>query len=141
MGYGIPTSWNKSVLETILLFTFMGTGKALGGILSDKFGIRRVAILSTLGSIPFLVFGDKIMIISLIGICLFSMTMSITLAIILSILKNNPGLSFGITTIGLFIGTIPIFFIKLTFIYNVIMIVVFSSICAYLLGTILKGDK
>jgi hypothetical protein len=141
MGYGIPTSWNKSVLETILLFTFMGTGKALGGILSDKFGIRRVAILSTLGSIPFLVFGDKIMIISLIGICLFSMTMSITLAIILSILKNNPGLSFGITTIGLFIGTIPIFFIKLKFIYNVIMIVVFSSICAYLLGTILKGDK
>ena len=141
MGYGIPTSWNKTTLELILLFVSMGVGKALGGILSDKFGIKRIAIISTLGSIPFLVFGDNLMIISLIGICFFSMTMSITLGIILSVLKKNPGLSFGITTIGLFLGTIPIFFIKLSFIYNVIMIIVFSILCAYLLGSILKGDK
>lgn len=141
MGYGIPTSWNKTIIELILLFLFMGTGKALGGILSDKFGIRKVAILSTLIAIPFLCFGDNIMVISLIGIMFFSMTMSITLGILLSALKNNPGLAFGITTIGLFIGTIPIFFIKLTFICNVIMIIVFSIICSYLLSSILKGDK
>ena len=141
MGYGIPTSWNKTTLEMILLFVSMGIGKALGGILSDKFGIKRIAIISTLGAIPFLVFGDNLMIVSLLGICMFSMTMSITLGIILSVLKNNPGLSFGITTIGLFLGTVPIFFIKLTFIYNVIMIIVFSSICAYMLSKILKGDK
>ncbi len=141
MGYGIPTSWNKSTFELILLFVFMGTGKALGGILSDKFGIKRITILSTLGAIPFLCFGDNIMVISLIGIMFFSMTMSITLGILLSVLKNNPGLAFGITTIGLFIGTIPIFFIDLSFICNVIMIAVFSPICTYLLSSILKGDK
>ncbi|MCR5483375.1 MAG: hypothetical protein K6E99_03090, partial [Bacilli bacterium] len=140
MGYGIPTSWNKTTIELILLFLFMGTGKALGGILSDKFGIRKVAILSTLIAIPFLCFGDNIMVISLIGIMFFSMTMSITLGILLSVLKDNPGLAFGITTIGLFIGTIPIFFIKLTFICNVTMIIVFSIICSYLLSSILKGD-
>ncbi|MBQ7240223.1 MAG: hypothetical protein IJS56_02180 [Bacilli bacterium] len=138
MGYGIPTSWNKTTFEMILLFSSMGIGKALGGILSDKYGIKRIALISTLGSIPFLCFGDKIMLISLLGICSFSMTMSITLGIILSVLKNKPGLSFGITTIGLFLGTLPIFFIKLSFIYNVIMIIVFSSICAYLLTRILK---
>ena len=141
MGYGIPTSWNKSTFEMILLFTFMGVGKALGGILSDKFGIKKIAILSTLLAIPFLCFGDKIMIVSLIGICFFSMTMSITLGILLSVIKNKPGLAFGITTIGLFLGTVPIFFIKLSFISNVIMIIVFSIICSILLGTILKGDK
>ena len=141
MGYGIPTSWNKSTFELILLFVFMGTGKGLGGILSDKFGIKKVAILSTLVAIPFLCFGDNIMVISLIGIMFFSMTMSITLGILLSVLKNNPGLAFGITTIGLFIGTIPIFFIKLSFVCNVIMIVVFSMICSYLLSSILKGNK
>ena len=43
MGYGIPTSWNKSTFEMILLFSFMGVGKALGGILSDKFGIKNIA--------------------------------------------------------------------------------------------------
>ena len=141
MGYGIPTSWNKSVYETVLLFVTMGIGKALGGILSDKLGIRKVAILSTLLAIPFLCFGDKIMIISLIGVMMFSMTMSITLAILVSVLKDNPGLAFGITTIGLFLGTAPIFFIKITMTYNIIMIVVMSILCSLALSYVLKEDK
>ena len=141
MGYGIPTSWNKTILQNVLLFSFMGLGKALGGILSDAFGIRKTAIYSTLLAIPFLCFGDKIMIISLFGVMAFSMTMSITLAIIVSVLKNNPGLSFGITTIGLFIGTAPIFFVKTpNVMYNGIMIAVLSVLCSILLGKVLKGD-
>ena len=142
MGYGIPTSWNKTIIQNVLLFTFMGIGKALGGILSDAFGIRKVAILSTSLAIPFLCFGDSIMIISLIGVMAFSMTMSITLAIIVSVLKKKPGLSFGITTIGLFLGTAPIFFVKTpNILYNSIMIVVLSILCSFLLGLVLKGDK
>ena len=142
MGYGIPTSWNKTVIQNVLLFTFMGLGKALGGILSDTYGIRKVAILSTLLAIPFLCFGDSIMIISLIGVMAFSMTMSITLGILVSILKKTPGLAFGITTIGLFIGTAPIFFVKTpNILYNSIMIVGLSILCSFLLGLILKGDK
>mgnify|MGYP003324696773 CR=1 FL=1 len=114
-GYGIPTSWNKTVLQTVLLYVIMGTGKALGGILSDKFGIRKIAILSTLLAIPFLCFGNNIMMISIIGVMLFSMTMSITLGSLVSVLKRKPGLAFGITTISLFLGTLPIFFIKITY--------------------------
>lgn len=141
MGYGIPTSWNKTITQTVLLFFTMGIGKALGGILSDKFGIKKIAILSTLFAIPFLCFGDKVMIVSLIGVLFFSMTMAITLGILVSVLKKTPGLAFGLTTIGLFLGTAPIFFIKLTMIMNIIIIVIFSLICAILLSTILKGDK
>ncbi len=141
MGYGIPTSWNKTILENVLLFSFMGIGKALGGILSDAYGIRKVAILSTLLAIPFLIFGDNIMVISLIGVMFFSMTMSITLAILVSVLKKKSGLAFGITTIGLFIGTAPIFFIKTTHSFNIIMIITISILCSYLLGIVIKrGD-
>lgn len=139
MGYGIPTSWNKTVIENILLFTFMGFGKALGGILSDAFGIRKIAIFSTLLAIPFLIFGDNIMIVSLIGVMFFSMTMSITLAILVSVLKKTPGLAFGLTTIGLFLGTAPIFFIKISSTVNIIMIITMSILCSMLLGFILKG--
>ena len=114
MGYGIPTSWNKTVLETILLFSFMGIGKCLGGILCDAIGMRKVAILSIACSLPFLLFGDKIMYISLFGIMLFSMTMAVTLGLLVSTLKKAPGLAFGLTTIGLFLGTVPIFFFKFT---------------------------
>ena len=141
LGYGIPTSWKKTVLENVIFFCTMGVGKALGGILSDKFGIRKVAILSTLLAIPFLCFGDNYMIISIIGVMMFSMTMSITLGILVSVLKDTPGLAFGITTIGLFLGTVPIFFIKLTQQINIILIIVISIMCSIALGSILKGDK
>ena len=142
MGYGIPTSWNKTVIQNVLLFVFMGIGKAMGGILSDAFGIRKVAIFSTLLAIPFLCFGDTIMIVSLFGVMAFSMTMSITLGILVSILKKTPGLAFGLTTIGLFLGTAPIFFVKTpSVLYNSIMIAVLSIVCSFLLGMVLEGDK
>ena len=141
MGYGIPTSWNKTVFQTVLLFCIMGVGKALGGILSDIFGIRKVAIISCLAAIPFLCFGDNNMFISLIGVMFFSMTMAITLGILVSKLKKTPGLAFGLTTIGLFLGTAPIFFIKISMTANIILIIVASILCAIGLGLILKGDK
>ena len=142
MGYGIPTSWNKTVFQTILLFFIMGIGKCMGGILSDAFGIRKVGIMSTLLAIPFLCLGDNYMIISLIGVMFFSMTMSITLAILVSVLKKNPGLAFGLTTIGLFLGTAPIFFVKITSqILNISMIVLLSIACSYVLGLLLKKEE
>ena len=141
IGYGIPTSWNKTIPQLILFYGIMGVGKALGGILSDTIGIRKVAILSTLASIPFLCFGDNIMIISIIGIMLFSMTMAITLGILVSVLKSTPGLAFGLTTIGLFLGTLPIFFIKITsFAINITLIITMSILCCIILLSILKKE-
>ena len=141
VGYGIPTSWNKTVIQNIIFFCTMGLGKALGGILSDKIGIRKVAIGSTLLAIPFLCCGNNLMLISIIGVMFFSMTMSITLGILASVLKKTPGLAFGITTIGLFLGTAPIFFIKLHMTINIILIIVVSIICSIALGYVLKGDE
>lgn len=140
LGYGIPTSWNKTVLQNVIFFCTMGLGKALGGILSDKIGIRKVAIGSTLLAIPFLCCGDNLMLVSIIGVMFFSMTMSITLGILVSVLKKTPGLAFGITTIGLFLGTAPIFFIKLNMQINIILIIVISIICSIALGYVLKKD-
>ena len=140
IGYGIPTSWNKTTIQNVIFFFMMGFGKALGGILSDRIGIRRVAIFSTLLAIPFLCFGDNHMIISIIGVMFFSMTMSITLGILVSVLKNTPGLAFGITTIGLFLGTAPIFFIKLTMKINIILIIIVSILCSILLSYVLKKE-
>ena len=141
MGYGIPTSWNKTIFQTILLFCMMGIGKAMGGILSDTFGMRKIAISSMILSLPFLLFGDNIMIISLIGVFFFSMTMSITLGILVSVLKKSPGLAFGLTTIGLFLGTAPIFFIKMVnSAANSVMIMLFTLICVFISIKIIRKD-
>ena len=64
---------------------------------------------------------------------LFSMTMSITYAMLLSIIKNNPGVAFGVTTIGLFVGALPLLFLRLSGIANIIVIVAMSIISFILL--------
>ena len=141
VGYGIPTSWNKTIPQLILFYVIMGIGKALGGILSDTIGIRKVAVISTIVSIPFLCFGDNNMIISIIGIMMFSMTMAITLGILVSVLKKAPGLAFGFTTIGLFLGTVPIFMVKITnFAINIGLIISMSILCCIILLFILKKE-
>ena len=142
IGYGLPTAWNKTIGQTIILYFTMGIGKALGGILSDSFGIRKTAVISTILAIPFLIFGENLMIVSLIGVMFFSMTMPITLAILVSVLKKTPGLSFGLTTIGLFLGTIPIFFVKITDrLFNFGLITTMSLICCLILLLVLAKEK
>ncbi|MCR4616424.1 MAG: hypothetical protein K5756_09785 [Clostridiales bacterium] len=94
------------------MFIFMGIGKGFGGIMSDFFGTKNVSVLSLCLSIPFLLFGNNNAVLSLFGLTLFSMTMAPTLGILVSKFKDMPGLSFGITTVGLFVGTFPIFFFK-----------------------------
>ncbi len=137
MGYGIPTTWNKTILQTILLYCFMGIGKALGGILIDSIGIKKTAFLSTIGSLPFLIFGNNMMTISLIGIMMFSMTMAITLALIVSELKEYPGVAFGFTTLGLFLGTLPVFFYKInSILINCIIVISLTIVCAIILNII-----
>lgn len=141
MGYGIPTSWNKTIFQTIMLYVSMGVGKALGGILADYFGVRKVALISSLLALPFLLFGDNVMMISLIGVLLFSMTMSITLALLVSVLKNTPGLAFGLTTIGLFLGTVPIFFFKFeTVLANSVIIAILTILCFMIMSIIIRKD-
>ncbi len=142
MGYGIPTSWNKTVLQTIMLFCFMGTGKALGGILIDHIGIRKTAFISTLGSLPFLIFGNNLMFVSLIGIMFFSMTMAITLGLIVSVIKKYPGIAFGFTTLGLFLGTLPIFFYRVDSVFvNAIIVTTLTLVCVIILSVICRKEN
>lgn len=141
MGYGIPTSWDKTTMQTVFLFVSMGIGKAAGGILADLFGVKRVALLSVLFALPLLMFGDNHMFISLFGVMLFSMTMSITLSLLVSVLPEAPGLAFGLTTIGLFIGTAPVFFYKITSLTaNCIMLSVMTAICLVCLIVSVRKD-
>ncbi|MCI8330493.1 MAG: MFS transporter [Bacilli bacterium] len=142
MGYGLPVSWNKTLFQSVLLYFTMGLGKALGGILSDIYGMKKIATISIIASLPFLLIGNNLMIISLTGVMLFSMTMSITLGIIVSVLKKTPGLAFGLTTIGLFLGTVPIFFFKITnTLLNNTIIIILSIICILIARKIIKEGE
>ena len=139
IGYAIPISWRKELWQSFLLFGMMGAGKALGGWLSDRFGARRVGVLSTLLCIPFLLFGRDLMLVSILGVFCFSLTMSITYGMLLSVMGDRPGVAFGITTLGLFVGLLPVFaFGSFGYAVNSGLIVALSLGSAYLLNRTLQ---
>lgn len=142
MGYGIPTTWNKTLIQTILLYCSMGIGKAMGGILIDSIGIKKTALLSTIGSLPFLLFGNNVMAISLIGIMMFSMTMAVTLGLIVSEIKKYPGVAFGFTTIGLFLGSLPVFVFRInSILINCLMVTILTVASIIVLSIICRKEK
>ncbi|MBE6758207.1 MAG: MFS transporter [Ruminococcaceae bacterium] len=111
-AYAIPTEWNKAPPQAVALFVCMGIGKILGGVLGDRIGFRRVSMISLLGGLPFLLAGNTNITVSLLGVALFSMTMPVTVAILVSAFPKRVGFAFGITTIGLFLGSAPAFFVR-----------------------------
>ena len=142
IGNEIPLEWKTTVTETVLLYVFMGIGKALGGVLSDKIGMRRTAFISIVGALPFLILGNKIMAVSLIGIMFFSMTTAVTIGMALSVMKVAPGAAFGVTTIALFAGATISWFIRSgSFVTNVLIIVITSAICFLMSMYIIKPER
>ena len=139
VSYAIPTEWMDTTLDSVLLFVFMGLGKMLGGPVADKFGFRTCAIVSLLVSIPFLAFGGRVMPLSIIGIALFSMTMPITVGILASRFRGRVGYSFGITTVGLFLGVLPSFFVLPRTLLS--QIITLTVLCLAALGGILISIK
>ena len=141
IAYAIPIEWKKTTAQAVALFVFMGIGKMLGGVSADYLGFRKTTYLSLLIALPFLLFGNAVMVLSLVGVMLFSMTMPITVGILVSKYPNSPGFAFGITTVGLFLGVVPAFFILLPNLLTHQIVVFILSITALvaLLNTLKKG--
>ena len=142
IGYAIPIAWKSTSLDAVILFFVMGIGKMLGGIVSDGIGAKRTALFSLILSLPFMLFGNSNMLISVIGVGLFSMTMAITLGALVSRLPDAPGVSFGITTVGLFVGTVPAFFILPgSLLAHQVTVAVLTLIVTVIFIFGLKGDR
>ena len=90
----------------------------------------------------FLILGNKLMVVSLIGIMFFSMTTSVTIGMAVSVMKIAPGAAFGVTTIALFVGaTISWFTGGGSFLTNVVIIVITSAICFLMSMYIIKPER
>jgi len=110
VGMVLVFPWKSNITLLIILTTAVVLGKAIGGILADKFGWIKVAVGALVLSIPFLIFGASIPTLAIIGMFLFNITMPITLVAISNILPGRPGFAFGITCLALITGAFPSFF-------------------------------
>lgn len=113
VGSSIPIAWKTTALLTLLPSIGACAGKAAGGYLADRFGARTTGAATLLLSVPLLCLGYGHPVPCTAGIVLFNVTMPITLCAVASGFPRNPGLSFGLTTLGLLCGSAPTFFFAL----------------------------
>ena len=102
MRYG----WKKAFLA--FLFTVgIVFGKMLGGIIGDRAGWRRTAVLSLAVSGLLFLTADRHPVCGIAAVFFFNMTMPLTLSALALLYPGREGMAFGLTTLALFLGTLP----------------------------------
>jgi MFS transporter, FSR family, fosmidomycin resistance protein len=109
VGLSLVLPWKSDPLLLVALTLAVVLGKALGGVLGDRFGWAAVAVPGLLISAPLLAFFAPIPAIAIVGIFLFNLSMPITLVCLAGILPGKSGFAFGLTTLALIIGALPTF--------------------------------
>lgn len=105
IGLVLSYPWKTGPLAAIAICMVV-FGKALGGMISDKAGVRKTVTVS-LGAATVLFLIGELPFAGLGAILLFNMTMPITLWIMAKLLSGAKGFAFGILTFALFIGFLP----------------------------------
>lgn len=146
IGMSILFPWKTDFYFALMLVIGVFIGKFLGGILSDKFGYKKIGIGGLLVSLPLILIGYHVEIIGIIGALLFNLTMAITLYLIIYSFGKYKGFAFGLTTLALFISYLPNV-LGIQFEYNwfyFVIITLLVLIASYLLNKsidIFKEDK
>lgn len=110
VGLGLVFPWKTDLTLLYVLTGAIVAGKALGGVLGDRYGWTFVAVTGLAASIPLLTFFPHIPILAIFGIFLFNLSMPITLTCLARMMPGKNGFAFGLTTLALFIGALPSFF-------------------------------
>ena len=102
MGFG----WKKGTAA--LLFTAgIVLGKMLGGVIGDRIGWTGTAAGSLALSGGLFLLAEHRPLFGILAVFLFNMTMPLTLSALARMLRGAPGTAFGLTTLALFLGTLP----------------------------------
>lgn len=107
IGAGLALPWKA---DPALLWTLTGAvvaGKALGGLLADRFGRIAVGVGALVMSAPLLVAGPALAPMGIAGMLLFNLTMPVTLVALADALPERPGFAFGLTCLALIFGSLP----------------------------------
>jgi len=110
VGMVLVMPWKSNTHLLILLTIAIVLGKALGGVLGDRYGWMKISLTGLIISGILLSFFTNIPTLAIIGVFFFNLTMPITLTAIANMLPGRVGFAFGLTTLALVIGAFPTFF-------------------------------
>jgi len=104
LGKSAPTTWTADAAVFVAIAGAATAGKAIGGFLSDWFGIKPTAVASLfLSVILYGVFPGNL-ISFLLGTLCFNMTMPLTLSLVNRRFPNREAFGFGLVAATLFPG-------------------------------------
>lgn len=125
-------SWSSGWLALLMTIGIV-LGKAVGGILADRFGIRPTVLISLTGSAILFLGANTIPIMGLLAVFLFNMTMPITLSMIGMHFPKAKGMMFGALTFAIFVGLIPSYFCNIMHLSQTWIYILLSVISLLLL--------
>jgi len=112
--------WTLVIIFTIAIVLW----KALWWVLADKFGWKKVWVISLLLSLPCLLFGGQSIVFGIVGIFLFNITMPIALIALIKAMPKRWWLGFWLLCLALLIGALPsLLGVNFTEITNILLIV------------------
>lgn len=107
LGFVVVFPWESHPVSLVVLTLTTCFGKAVGGILADRWGWVRVAVGALLLALPLIVLDSTHLAIVIPGMFLLNLTMPITLAAVARALPGYPGFAFGLTCLALLLGALP----------------------------------
>jgi FSR family fosmidomycin resistance protein-like MFS transporter len=106
VGFIVNYPWK--VWTLVIIFTIaIVLWKALWWVFADKFGWKKVWVISLLLSLPCLLFGSQSIVFGMIGIFLFNITMPIALIALIKAMPKRRWLAFGLLCLALLLGSLP----------------------------------
>ncbi len=109
VGMSLVLPWKSEPTLLVILTAAVVLGKALGGVLGDRFGWTRVAVAGLVLATPLLTFFAHTPALAILGVFLFNLTMPVTLICVSEMLPGYSGFAFGLTALALVIGAWPVF--------------------------------
>lgn len=109
VGFMLNYPWKANTTLLIIFTLAVVMGKAMGGILADRFGWMYVTAAGLLISAFLLSFSGNYPLSAVLGVFLFNLTMPVTLTAVSNMYPGRPGYAFGLTTLALIIGSFPSF--------------------------------
>ncbi len=138
VGTLLVLPWKTDFNLLLALTIAVVLGKALGGILADKFGWIKIALSGLLLAAPLLFLGPSYAALGILGAFLFNFTMPVTLTALANTLPGKSGFAFGLTTLALVIGAFPSYTVLKNYLAQPIFILIIILVSGVLL---FKGLK
>ena len=133
VGLILAFEWKSIFILAFISILSVIFGKMLGGIIGDKIGFSKISVISLAISAICFIFAFDNSVLGILAILFFNMTMPITLTALSNILNNNKGMAFGLLTLALFIGTLPVSFGYADYVFTPIGLFSITAISALIL--------